>query len=144
MSQVMKVWKWIQQEKQAEDVNGMWCKNGPEEKLCMVASSAMFICAKMVATWHITINNRSSKVKTLFFLFFFCCFLVYLVYHLEKKKTKKNLKFFTFLTFFLLLKVPWLPSPKKSDVLPDNSTVGSITLVLVKINGLVKSKDYSL
>ena len=84
----------------------------------MVASFAMFICPKMVVTWHITINNRSSKLKTPFFGFLLF-FIVYLVYHLEKR-TKKNFKFFTFL-LFLLLKVPWLPSPKKSDVLPNNS-----------------------
>ena len=53
---------------------------------------------------------------------FWLFFIVYLVYHLEEeKKQKKNLKFFNFFTFSLLLKVPWLPSPKKSDVLPDNS-----------------------
>ena len=77
----------------AEDVNGIWCKNGPEEKLCMVASFAMFICAKMVATWHITIYNRSSKLKNTFLLVF-CCFLFSLPSW--KKKTKKKFNFSLF------------------------------------------------
>ena len=65
-------------------------------------------------------TTEAVNSKQFFFFGFLLFFIVYLVYHLEKKK-KKIFNFSFFFTFFLLLKVPWLPSPKKSDVLPDNS-----------------------
>ena len=68
----------------------------------------------MVATLHITINNSGSKLKTLFWFFV----VFFTLPSWEKKNNKKtSSKFFTFLP----LKVPWLPCPKRPDVLPDTS-----------------------
>ena len=62
----------------------------------MVACFAMFICAKIVATWLSQSTTEAVNSKH-FFLFFFYCFSLFIQSAILKKKTQKN---FTFLLFF--------------------------------------------
>ena len=56
-------------------------------------------------------QSTTEAVAQNLFFGFLLFFIVYLVYHLEKK-AKTKFKIFPFFYFFLLLKVPWLPSPR--------------------------------